>query len=76
VLTGPRTISSSAIDLLVFCPVTVVVSLAIRDKEFDAANLTSAQAVFDVRNWGPVQCTPLRWKESMLKTPVFRRVDG
>jgi Protein of unknown function (DUF3435) len=53
-----------------------LVSLAIRDKAFDAVNLTSAQAVFEVRNWGPVQCTPLRWKESMLRTPVFRRVDG
>jgi len=56
----PRpTIFFFATDLLVFCPITVVVGLAIRDKAFDAVNLTSAQAVFEVRNWGPVRCTPL-----------------
>jgi Protein of unknown function (DUF3435) len=59
------TIFFFATDMLIFCPITVVVGLAIRDKAFDAINLTSAQAVFGVRNWGLVQCTPLRWKESM-----------
>ncbi|KAN0080903.1 hypothetical protein V8E54_004107 [Elaphomyces granulatus] len=59
-----------AFFFFVFCPITVVVGLAIRNKAFDAVNLMSAQAVFQVRNWGPVQCTPLRWKESMLRAPI------
>jgi hypothetical protein len=45
-----------ATDMLIFCPITVVVSLAIRDKVFNAINFGSAQAVFGVRDWGPVQC--------------------
>jgi hypothetical protein len=55
VLTGSRTIFFFATDMLIFCPITVVVGLAIRDKAFAAVNLMSAQAVFEVGNWGPVQ---------------------
>ena len=61
--------------MLILCPITVIVSLALRDKAFDAPSLTSARRVFNVKNLGPVHCTPLRWKEEMLKVPVFRRVD-
>lgn len=58
------------------CPITAIVGLANRDKAFDAPSLTSARRVFAVRNVPPAQCTPLRWKEEMLKVPVFRRVDN
>ena len=57
------------------CPITVIVGLALRDNAFDAPSLTSARRVFNVRNLGPVQCTPLRWKEEKLKVPVLRRMD-
>lgn len=61
---------------VVLCPITIVISQALRDDAFDAPSLTCAARVFQIRNIGPVKCTPLRWKESMLKIPVFRRFDG
>jgi hypothetical protein len=63
-------------DMLILCPILAFVNLAIRDKAFAAPSLTSARRIFTVKNTGPVQCTPLRWKEEMLKVPVFRRVDS
>jgi len=59
--------------MLLFCPVTVIVGLAVRDRAFDAPSLTDARSVFEVKNWGPSQCTPIRWKEEWHKRPVFRR---
>jgi hypothetical protein len=61
---------------LIFCLITVVVSLAVRDNAFDAPSLTSAARVFNAKNRGPVKCTPLRWKEEWLKRPIFRRFNG
>ncbi|KJZ69366.1 hypothetical protein HIM_11248 [Hirsutella minnesotensis 3608] len=61
---------------LLFCIVTVIVSLAISDQAFDAPSLTSASKVFQLRNRGARQCTELRWKEEWLKRPVFRGFDG
>ena len=61
---------------MILCPITVIVSQALRDNAFDALSLTSASRVFRVKNLGPVKCTPIRWKESMLKVPVFRRFEG
>ncbi|KID97353.1 FluG domain-containing protein, partial [Metarhizium majus ARSEF 297] len=61
---------------LIFCPITVILALALHDRAFDAPSLTSASRVFESQVWGPTQCTPLRWKEEMLKMPVFRRVRG
>ena len=45
------------------------------DRAFAASKFTSARAVFQAKNRGPVKCTPLRWKEEWLKRPVFRRRD-
>ncbi|KJZ70767.1 hypothetical protein HIM_09851 [Hirsutella minnesotensis 3608] len=61
---------------LLFCIITVIVSLAISDQAFDAPSLTSACKVFQLRNRGARQCTELRWKEEWLKRPVFRGFDG
>lgn len=58
------------------CPITTVISQALRDAAFDALSLTCAARVYQIRNIGLVKCTPVRWKESMLKIPVFRRFDG
>ncbi|KAK3934352.1 hypothetical protein QBC46DRAFT_368262 [Diplogelasinospora grovesii] len=49
--------------------------LALRNNAFDVWSLTGASRVFRIKNLGPVKCTPLRWKESMLKIPVFRRFE-
>lgn len=32
--------------------------------------------MFESQVWGPIECTPLRWKEEMLKVPVFHRIRG
>ncbi|KAK4170950.1 FluG domain-containing protein [Triangularia setosa] len=60
---------------LIFCFISVIVSLAVHDSAFAASKFTSVRAVFQVRNRGPIKCTPLRWKEEWLKRPVFRRHD-
>jgi hypothetical protein len=60
---------------LIFCLITVIVSLAVHDSAFAAPSLTSVRRVFQVKNRGPVKCTPLRWKKEWLKRPVFRRFD-
>lgn len=61
---------------LVFCLVTVIVGLAVKDGIFAAKNLTSVRRVFRARNRGPVKCTPLRWKTEFLKPPVFPHRHG
>ncbi|RFU74046.1 domain containing [Trichoderma arundinaceum] len=61
---------------VIFCPITIITSLALRDNAFDAPGLNNAQRVLQIRNIGPVSCTNLRWKQSMLKIPIFRRFEG
>lgn len=61
---------------LIFCLILVVVSLALCDHAFAAPSLSSARRVFEVRNRGPVKCTPLRWKDEWLKRPILRRFNG
>ncbi|KAK3938085.1 hypothetical protein QBC46DRAFT_460441 [Diplogelasinospora grovesii] len=61
---------------LIFCLITVIISLAVADGAFDAPSLNSVRRVFEVKNTGPVKCTPLRWKREWLKRPVFRRFNG
>lgn len=57
-----------------------MMTLALVDDAFDAPSLKSAGRVFAHKVWGPVSCTPLRWKPEMLKVPIFRHkertVDG
>ncbi|KAK4249237.1 hypothetical protein C7999DRAFT_39654 [Corynascus novoguineensis] len=47
---------------LIFCLVTIIVSIAVHDRAFDATNLISVASVFRVKNSGP--------------RPVFRRFNG
>lgn len=47
--------------------------MAIADGAFEAPSLTTAERVFEHKVWGPVVCTPLTWKQEMLKIPIFRR---
>ncbi|KAF3763133.1 hypothetical protein M406DRAFT_73780 [Cryphonectria parasitica EP155] len=60
---------------LIFCLINVIVCLAVLEGVFAASDLTSARQVYQIKNQGPVTCTPLRWKEEWLKEPVFRRCD-
>ncbi|KAK4116055.1 FluG domain-containing protein [Canariomyces notabilis] len=60
---------------LIFCFITVIVSLAVYDGAFAASKFTSVREVFQAKNRGPVKCTPFRWKEEWLKRPVFRQFD-
>lgn len=60
---------------IIFCLISIIISLAVSDQAFAAPSLTSASRVFQVKNRGPVKCTPLRWKEEWLKRPVFRHFD-
>ena len=61
--------------MLLFCPVSIIIALALHDQAFAAPSLTTAARVLQTRNQGGTLCTPLRWKESMLKVPIFRRLD-
>lgn len=61
---------------LIFCIVTLFISIAILDDAFDSPTLTSVKAVSEARVSGPVSYTPLQWKKGCLKRPVFRRCDA
>ncbi|TVY90451.1 hypothetical protein LAWI1_G007273 [Lachnellula willkommii] len=61
------------VDDPIFCSITHLVSLALADDAFEAPSLTTPKRVFKHKVWGPVLCTPLRWKQEKLKTPIFRR---
>lgn len=61
-----------AAKILVFCPINIIISIALDDKAFDSEHLTDASRVFNLGTWGATKCTPIRWKRSMLKVPVFR----
>jgi hypothetical protein len=56
---------------VIFCLVTLMVSIAILDKAFDSLTLTSIRAVFDARVSSPISYMPLRWKKEWLKWPIF-----
>ena len=60
---------------LLFCVVTIIISLAVHDQAFDAPWLTTVASVFEVRNRGERIGIPLRWKKKWLKRPIFRGFD-
>jgi hypothetical protein len=61
---------------VILCLITVIISQGLRDQAFAARNLVSSREVFHIRNMSPSICTPLRWKQSMLKIPIFRGFEG
>ncbi|KAF9772979.1 hypothetical protein IL306_009273 [Fusarium sp. DS 682] len=61
---------------VIFCPITIIISQALRNNAFHAPSLTCAARVFQIKNVRPIKCTPIRWKESMLIIPLFHRFDG
>ncbi|KAK1973409.1 FluG domain-containing protein [Colletotrichum cereale] len=58
---------------LIFCAVSTIIALAIHDKAFEAASLTDAAQVLRTEVPIGLQSIALRWKQSMLKIPIFRR---
>ncbi|KAL8405658.1 hypothetical protein RB596_004496 [Gaeumannomyces avenae] len=60
---------------LIFCPVSIIIALALHDHAFDAPSLKNASRVLGTKIPESMECMPLRWKECMLKIPVFRRFD-
>ncbi|KAF6517621.1 hypothetical protein HZS61_003182 [Fusarium oxysporum f. sp. conglutinans] len=61
---------------LLFCAVSTILALALHDNTFDAPSLTDAAVIFRSQPPRFKHCIPLRWKKSMLKTPIFRRYHG
>ncbi|KFA79087.1 hypothetical protein S40288_07039 [Stachybotrys chartarum IBT 40288] len=72
----PTIFFSTMTRRVILCPITIVISQALRDNAFHAPSLTCAARVFQIKNVGPVKCTPIRWKDSVLMIPLFRRFDG
>jgi hypothetical protein len=63
------------VDDPIFCPITHLLALAVVDDAFEAPSLTTPERIFKHKVWGPVLCTPLKWKQNKLKTPIFRREE-
>lgn len=63
---------------LLFCPLLLFVGLALFSEAFDAECLKDANSVLGAKVPAGYQCLPMRWKQSKLKAPFFRRVarDG
>ncbi|RKL20511.1 hypothetical protein BFJ72_g15059 [Fusarium proliferatum] len=61
---------------LLFCAVSTILALALHDNAFDAPSLTDAAVIFRSQPPRFKHCIPLRWKKSMLMTPIFRRYRG
>ena len=59
----------------VFCVISDIVALALDDGAFAAASLTDASQVLGTKTPKYKPSISLRWKESLLRTPVFRRFD-
>lgn len=60
---------------VIFCPITIIISIALRDKAFSVDLLDSAQRVFGIKG-GATKPTSLHWKEDMLKIPLFRAYES
>ena len=60
-------------DNLALCPVLQFLALAFADDAFEAPNLKSPEHIFQLKVEHPRESLQLRWKDSMLETPIFRR---
>ncbi|KAI9773157.1 MAG: hypothetical protein M1840_008278 [Geoglossum simile] len=60
-------------DTLAFCPILPFLALAIDDDAFEIPELKSPEHIFQIKVNRPRKSLHLRWKESILDTPVFRR---
>jgi hypothetical protein len=53
--------------------ILTIAALALADKAFAAESITDALSLFQKSPWGKRDCIALRWKQEMLKVPIFRR---
>lgn len=63
---------------LLFCPILLFLGIALFSDAFDSECLKDANSVLGTEVPLGYQCLPMRWKQSRLKAPFFRRVarDG
>ncbi|KAL9049391.1 MAG: hypothetical protein Q9162_007245 [Coniocarpon cinnabarinum] len=60
-------------DNLTMCPILHMLALALADEAFEAG-IRSVEDIYRLRVTGGRNSLELRWKESMLDVPVFRRL--
>jgi hypothetical protein len=60
-------------ETLAFCPILQFLALAIDDDAFEIPELKSPEHIFQIKVNRLRKSLHLRWKESILDTPVFRR---
>ena len=56
---------------LAYCPIVYITALAFADDAFENARLTP-ELLYKLRVPSRLHCLPLRFKKSMLNTPIFR----
>ncbi|KAL7940735.1 FluG domain-containing protein [Trichoderma barbatum] len=59
---------------LIFDVILSIATLALDDKAFAVESITDAHSLFYTKLWGKKDCMVYRWKQEMLKIPVFRRI--
>ncbi|OJD26944.1 hypothetical protein ACJ73_01667 [Blastomyces percursus] len=60
-------------DNLALCPISHFLALALADGAFEAQGINSVEDVFRIRVQAPRNSLQLKWKQSMLNVPIFRR---
>jgi Protein of unknown function (DUF3435) len=62
----------SEVDNLIFDPILLMIVFALEDDAFES-NIKSVQDIFRTRVRSPRRSLQLRWKKSILNTPIFRQ---
>jgi len=60
------------VDTLIFDAIMLMITIAIVDDAFES-NIKSPEQLFQIRVKKPRRSLHLRWKKSILKTPIFRQ---
>ena len=60
-------------DNLAFCPILHVLALAFADDAFESEWINCPEDLSTFQIPSHLQSLPLRWKDSKLETPIFRR---
>ena len=70
----------SEVNDLVFDAVILMLAIAIHDNAFRSEKIQSVRDIFRIRVKQPRHSLELKWKKSILRTPIFRQavssVDG
>src|SRR5438045_4381493 len=60
--------------LPILCPISHILTQAIRDNDFKLDGLTSMELFFTTILQAPMKAMKVHWKPSMLKVPIFQQV--